>query len=616
MKSILINITVMFYLLITGSYVLAQDFTVTVPSTINSQNIIIPLKKNASLQFNVSVTNNDTVSYTVSIDKNNMGPAKDWITIENNSLVITKNQTRDFQLTITVPSDAQQNHYPLYLDFKAIEVGNSYNKKYFSYSTQTIIVDNTAPDMPTFSHYATSTTIVVSNWHSYDYESKDYTNVNGSSGKDGIKNYLLTLKKNGTTVSTKSYDATGGKNHTFNGLTSSTTYQLSVTAYDMAGNSKAKTVNVDMPPAKVTNLSFSNTTYTSTKLSWNISSGATGYDVYEFTNNHNVKKYSTTHNWQMLTGLEPNTHYTFNVIAKNSSGEADRSDNASVTTLVLPYISGSQVLCSGNYTFSINNLLAGYSILWSKSTNLSRVSSQGSNPCVFSPSQDGEGWIKATITDVYGTSATLGKKAIWVGKPDNSQIDFGVYFSNPPNNVVALNDEVAIGILENPNEWKAGVTKYNWQFGGWTSYITSYETYPLPINKSVILYLDNYAPSSQIVQVSAQNQCGSQWWEFSQGKMFYTDEYGGWYMMITPNPANGLVSVSVESKDKTRLSSADNERKWKISVYNVNRSNEKIRAVQMQNGKLKINTSGWLKGIYIVQARCKDMVLESKLVVK
>jgi len=47
----------------------------------------------------------------------------------------------------------------------------------------------------------------------------------------------------------------------------------------------------------------------------------------------------------------------------------------------LPKITGQSVVCTGDYTFSLSSLVSGYTVSWSRSTNLHKTSeSLNSNP--------------------------------------------------------------------------------------------------------------------------------------------------------------------------------------------------------------------------------------------
>ncbi|MHB9057164.1 MAG: trypsin-like serine peptidase, partial [Paludibacteraceae bacterium] len=71
-----------------------------------------------------------------------------------------------------------------------------------------------------------------------------------------------------------------------------------------------------------------------------------------------------------------------------------------------PYISGSSTVCTAGTTFTINNP-GGATITWNQSSNLSRVSDQGSNPCTFAAIGPGAGSVQASITTTGCGNVTL-----------------------------------------------------------------------------------------------------------------------------------------------------------------------------------------------------------------
>lgn len=104
MKTFTFFATTLMLLFLTTGNAWSQDFTVTVPSTDNADGYIQPLKAGASTQFQVQVTNNRADTCTVSIIKFYLGTAESWVTIDNNSQKIFPQQSKNFLLTLTVPT--------------------------------------------------------------------------------------------------------------------------------------------------------------------------------------------------------------------------------------------------------------------------------------------------------------------------------------------------------------------------------------------------------------------------------------------------------------------------------------------------------------------------------
>jgi len=443
------SLIVVLFLLTTSGILSAQEFTVKIPSTDDYGHLFKPIKADSSFQFKISVTNNRTDVCTVSIIKDDMGYVEPWVTIKNNKQTIDPHKTVNFSLTIHVPSGACDCDYHLPLRFH-VYVSQNVD---FDYESQTIIVDNSAPDTPTFSmEHPTSTTVTVADWASSDKRSIEYTRWNNASGVKGIKNYTIILRNpvNNAIIKSKTIDATGVNYCTFPGLVPNTNYKVSVIAKDLAGNnSNTKSTIATTAPAKPSNLSFSNTTYISTTLTWTPSPGATGYSVYLFNGNNYVKLNSApiTANSYTIDSLKPDTTYSCYARALSNVGTSDWSDKASVKTLALPYITGPSLVCTGNYTFTLSSLVSGYSVSWSSSANLHLSSTSGIS-AIFSVVSTGQGQINASITAPSGKVLNLTNKAVWVGVPSFYIYGDNDLMPNQPGMAVIYQNGTSVGTIE------------------------------------------------------------------------------------------------------------------------------------------------------------------------
>lgn len=73
MKKLLNYLFILLFAITTHGFVLAQDFTVSIPTTDNYAHYLPPIKAGGSHQFQIEVKNNSSDTSTVSIDKNSMG---------------------------------------------------------------------------------------------------------------------------------------------------------------------------------------------------------------------------------------------------------------------------------------------------------------------------------------------------------------------------------------------------------------------------------------------------------------------------------------------------------------------------------------------------------------
>jgi bacillolysin len=132
-----------------------------------------------------------------------------------------------------------------------------------------------------------------------------------------------------------------GTTFTVTGLSASTAYTFTIKAKDAAGNlsdasndATITTLATDTtPPTAPSALTASGTTATSTNLSWTASTddvAVTGYTIY----NGATVVTTVSATTYTVTGLSPNTSYTFTVKAKDAKDNLSAASNAaSITTL-------------------------------------------------------------------------------------------------------------------------------------------------------------------------------------------------------------------------------------------------------------------------------------------
>ncbi|MEM8887582.1 MAG: M4 family metallopeptidase [Bacteroidota bacterium] len=157
---------------------------------------------------------------------------------------------------------------------------------------------------------------------------------NASSDNVGVAGYNVYI--GGTNIGNVT-----GTTANLTGLTANTSYSAYVTAFDAAGNESgaSNTVNFTTdsgadtdPPSAPSNLSASNTSQTSTDLSWSASSdnvGVTSYSVY-VDGSLNGTTASTSYT---VSGLSAGTTYSMYVTASDAAGNTSgQSNSINVTT--------------------------------------------------------------------------------------------------------------------------------------------------------------------------------------------------------------------------------------------------------------------------------------------
>ncbi|SDI00986.1 chitinase [Sinosporangium album] len=189
--------------------------------------------------------------------------------------------------------------------------------------------DPTAPSVPgNFRSTAKTSTTIDLAW-------------NASTDNVGVTGYEIYRGTGTTPIAT----VTTGTTYKVTGLTANTEYTFTVKAKDAAGNASAaagplivKTdqdgTNDPTAPSKPGNLRSTGKSTTTVDLAWNASTdnvGVTGYDIFRGTGTTPIATATgTTHK---VTGLTPNTEYTFTVKAKDAAGNSsDPSDPVTVRT--------------------------------------------------------------------------------------------------------------------------------------------------------------------------------------------------------------------------------------------------------------------------------------------
>ena len=126
-------------------------------------------------------------------------------------------------------------------------------------------------------------------------------------------------------------------------LAQGTSYNIRVTAYDTSGNESAfasatevtaqTSVQDVTPPTKPTNLSDGLIGSTAIGISWTASTDNVGIDYYRVYVDDIVQSPTTSNTSYTITGLIPDTQYTINVDAVDTSGNFSQlSDDLIVTT--------------------------------------------------------------------------------------------------------------------------------------------------------------------------------------------------------------------------------------------------------------------------------------------
>ncbi|MGX1930521.1 fibronectin type III domain-containing protein [Flagellimonas sp. 2504JD4-2] len=329
------------------NYEIFQDGISIGNSGVNTNFIVLGLTPNTSYDFTVvaedAAGNTSTVSNTETV--NTLADAQAPSAIVDLSSANTTDTTTDLSWSASTDNVGVTN-YEVFQD--GISIANTGVTTNFNVTGLTA---ETSYDFTVFAEDAAGNTSLVSNTETVvttaapDTEAPSAitdlasanttattTDLSWSASTDnvGVTNYEVF--QDGISV------ANTGTTTAFNvtGLSPSTSYDFTVFAEDAAGNtsnvSNTETVNTPFvpdneAPTAVTDLTSSNTTSTTTSLSWTASTdniGVTNYEIFQDAVSIGNSGVNTTFN---VTGLTPSTSYDFTVFAEDAAGNTSPVSN-------------------------------------------------------------------------------------------------------------------------------------------------------------------------------------------------------------------------------------------------------------------------------------------------
>ncbi len=331
-------------------------------------------------------------------------------------------------------------------------------------------------------------------------------------------------------VAPKPLQATSSDSYyNFTNLAVGTTYKVTVTATDLAGNSKSKekSVTTITPPLHMTYIARS---YCHLTLAWKSHPDAVSYKLYNATGTTPVLLTTISDTSFMVTGLTANTTYKFYVTAITSSGsEAATGNTLSVSTLTIPTpsVSGTSPICSTGATYTVTNLPNECYIDWDQGSGLSRTSASGSS-ATFKATGSINTWIKATINSGCGIESKTVKVAAGTPKPGPITIQWDV----PPRRFTASIEAIP------------GATSYQWYLDGVLKYNSP---------ENVVIFQRDLSNCGHVyyIDVSQVNTCGTS--PISHAEV--TEECFKSFT-VYPNPTTSTINITQNKTLSQQLSIA------------------------------------------------------------
>ncbi len=268
------------------------------------------------------------------------------------------------------------------------------------------------------------------------------------------------------------------------------------------------------------------------------------------------------------------------------------------------YISGDWLLCFSSKSYTLQDPIPSSTIVWNCSSNITRISAQGSNPCNFQANSSGAGWIKATIYSQCDNIDIIYN--VWAGKFENTIVTGTAAVC--PNSVYTYTAQV-------PGGHQPGYS-YSWTYpSNWYNYGQ---------NQNSIILQTPYSPYYGTVRVSITNSCGTSGYS---GITVYPKPYGcGGYFSMYPNPAsdevtimlNKTTSVVTENPEATDIIVAkaisDDQVSYSIRVYS---SMGTLVSTAIRTGtSFQIPLTNMRDGTYVVELSDGKNSYREQLIIK
>ena len=257
---------------------------------------------------------------------------------------------------------------------------------------------------------------------------------------------------------------------------------------------------------------------------------------------------------------------------------------------VMPYISGTSIVCNSNSTFALHNPPAGSTINWSHSSNLQYISGQGTAAYEVRASNttaNGAGWVRVILSGACQPD-TLPQFGFWVGTPP--AMITGPYAGHQEVACLNAGQQATMRVQPNPQ-----AEEYFWVLHGESDYpmILGDQPESMPFSIS-----GSHPPRSMEFRYRIQ---GCSWYTSSERIHLCN---AGKILRISPNPASHQINI-------TEIEAANDKIPWVLRL--MSQQGSVMVSVSTTLPKT-INVSGFQPGTYILHAR-RGQYLEQQVVI-
>ncbi len=243
-------------------------------------------------------------------------------------------------------------------------------------------------------------------------------------------------------------------------------------------------------------------------------------------------------------------------------------------------------------SYNIYHLPAGYSVSWSSSYNLKRISAQGVVPAQFKGNGTGSAWIRATITPPNGCGNSYNIRTTTTATGGGTNMSISVYGNN--NGWVSA-------------QANGGSSPYNWIIygNGGSNQITT--------TSSSLNY--NIGCGGGYLQVQSTNSCGDN----AYGSQFVSScsSGGGYYFMkVYPNPTTDQLTIErISSPEKPNVDNIITQ-VTTVTLYSFTGNPVKTLNVNKNTNKISLDVSDLKSGNYFLKIIGDEILETHQIIIK
>lgn len=275
-------------------------------------------------------------------------------------------------------------------------------------------------------------------------------------------------------------------------------------------------------------------------------------------------------------------------------------------------VNGPAVTCSGA-SFTASNVPSGGSLMWTRSSNLSYISGQGTSNYSVSVTSPGQAWVKVRFDQSCGTTMEI-QKDLWNGKPHiEGQLTTGQHLSygptnNPVCNLVTYTTDMDILGATNPVLWtKVSSTPPNISWGQ---------------NGSNLGSSFWAVGQTATFRITSSNACGNTIYDFPFISISCSGDPCSQFQ-VSPNPAKGGIEIVIPNIPAPCGLAEPLPETWVIEEQVPPESSIVAIGIYSQDGQqiqskdftfdqqpFKVDLAGLRRGLYIVRIQ-KDGYVEN-----